>query len=143
MKFCTDCDNMLYVTVEDQELRFVCKNCNFMIKHPKNDTKESIPVFEHKYSKDKNDNKPEPDDGAIDECIMNINYADDTRSYKQFITADIKHDPTLPHVNNIPCPREECKKGKGDTTDTIFIKYDHGNMKYMYFCCHCEHFWKL
>jgi hypothetical protein len=24
----------------------------------------------------------------------------------------------------------------------IYIKYDFINMKYLYHCCHCEHFWK-
>ncbi len=141
MKFCDNCDNMLYVTVEEEELRFVCKNCNFVKKHEKLLNNASVPVLEQNYMP--KDTKSIHENGSIDECIMNINYADDSRSYKQFITTDIKYDPTLPHVNNIPCTNPKCTMTNKQNPDTIFIKYDHINMKYMYFCCHCEHFWKL
>ncbi len=138
MKFCDYCENMLYVSVED-ELLFRCKNCNFVKVQDKPVDGSSIPVLHQNYAEGK-DAKPKEEG---DECIMDINYADDTRSYKQFITKNIKYDPTLPHVNNIPCTNAECRLGKGDTANTIYIKYDHVNMKYLYFCCHCEHFWRL
>jgi hypothetical protein len=24
----------------------------------------------------------------------------------------------------------------------IYIKYDYRNLNYLYFCCHCDHFWR-
>lgn len=136
MKFCNFCDNMLYITVqEDVCLKYECKNCNFVsqIEKPKD---ESLNVLNQSY-KDVDQDK-EDDEASKEECVMNINYTDDAHNYQQFMNKNIKYDKTLPHVNNIKCPDANCKK----ETDTIYIKYDVNNMKYIYFCCNCENFWK-
>ena len=142
MKFCDVCDNMLYVTVNDDKLIFQCKNCNF--SKEEGDAEAIIArqaasklVLLQNYTGEMNE-------VTNDACIMNINYSDDARSYKQYMNTNVKYDPTLPHVNNIVCPHDDCKTGvhKDKTTDTIYIKYDHKNMKYLYFCCNCENFWR-
>ena len=130
MKFCNYCDNMLYITVkEETELEYECKNCNFKTDVEKSEG-SSLNVLNQNYTADK--------ESTTEECVMNINYTDDAHNYQQFMNKNIKYDKTLPHVNNIKCPDEKCKK----PTDTIYIKYDINNMKYLYFCCNCETFWK-
>jgi hypothetical protein len=57
-----------------------------------------------------------------------------------YLTTNIKYDPSLPHVNNIACPN--CKGNNTEKqNDVIYIKYDAENKKYLYFCCKCDHFW--
>lgn len=59
-------------------------------------------------------------------------------AYKAFMTPYIKHDPTLPRVNNIKCTNPECNK----SNEVIYVKYDNENMKFLYYCCDCGHFWR-
>lgn len=131
MKFCTYCENMLYVIVDtDKNLKYQCKNCNFITQVESSDD-HKIPVLKQSYT-------DEITHTDCDECVMNINYVDDARNYNLFLNKNIKYDNTLPHVNNIKCIDDACTK----ETDTIYIKYDNKNMKYLYFCCNCEKFWR-
>ena len=135
MKFCDVCDNMLYVKVDaDEGLQFYCKNCNFS-RSQTNDA-GSVPLVAEK-------NTLHATESVHDEnCIMNINYSDDARNYSIHMTPNIKYDMTLPRVNNIPCPH--CAKDKkSKEPEVIYIKYDIINMKYLYFCCNCENFWRV
>lgn len=139
MKFCEVCANMLYVTIDKNNgLKLYCKNCNFSKIQERKET--SVPISTELY-KQTNDTDVRKQDDEM--CIMNINYSDDARSYRQFMTPDIKHDMTLPRVNNIPCPSSTCKGKFSSDSEVIYIKYDHENMKYLYFCCKCNHFWRL
>ena len=120
MKFCKVCENMLYLSVNNDSLQYYCKNCNFS-------TEESC--------------------AARAECIVNSHFSNGNHgNYEQYMTKYIKHDPTLPRVNNIPCPA--CASAKKDddvnanADEVIYLKYDHANMKFLYYCCKCEHFWK-
>ena len=121
MEFCEKCSNMLYISVDNTDedksiLKNYCKNCNFSKELPNN---ESRPIIENVY-----------------ENTENINY-------KLFINPHIKHDPTLPRVNNIKCINKECSKKNDQMNEVIYIKYDNENMKYLYYCVYCEKFWKL
>ncbi len=138
MKFCQICKNMLYGNVKDEAdtktLYFSCKNCGYI------ETEQdaaSVAVVVKRYD---NDSKSSPLD---DKCVSQTNYFDDIRSFQQYQTINIKHDMTLPRVKNIECPNCSGDKEKEVLPEVICIKYDQANMKYLYFCCHCEHFWKL
>jgi hypothetical protein len=105
---------MLYLQVdEDNKLTSNCKNCNFKVVE-ENMTEESA-------------------------CVAIKNFAGDANSFKNYMTPFIKFDPSLPRVNNIKCPSETCKVAENEV---IYMKYDQENLKFIYFCCHCEHFWK-
>jgi DNA-directed RNA polymerase subunit M/transcription elongation factor TFIIS len=115
MKFCSHCDNMMYVNVsEDKKLVHYCKACN---NKEVQEDKESF-------------------------LVISDNKIDDTTKYAQFVNKYLKYDPTLPRVNNIVCPNAECVKKEVDPNEVIYIKYDTVNMKYLYYCCHCDYFWK-
>jgi len=126
MKFCDVCDNMLYVSTDgDDNLKMYCRNCNFsrvILKDGGLLMSEKLAAHASKEDVDEN-------------CIHKVNYAGDTRGYMQYITPNIKYDKTLPRVNNIPCPNK-CEK-----KEVTYIKYDHVNMRYLYYCCACEKFW--
>ncbi len=114
MKFCNFCENMLYMKISpNKDLINYCKNCN-------------NEVIEKK------------ENGSI--CVIEDNKIDDITKYNQYINKNIKHDPTLPHVNNIKCTSCE-QKGKLQS-EVIYLKYDFTNMKYIYYCCDCEEFFK-
>jgi DNA-directed RNA polymerase subunit M/transcription elongation factor TFIIS len=73
-----------------------------------------------------------------DSCVINSDYTDDQASYKQLMSSRLKHDVTLPRVDNIPCPTCTAKKQKGVV---LFVKYD-TNLRYLYMCETCDTFWK-
>ena len=56
-----------------------------------------------------------------------------------------KYDCTLPRVNNIPCPNNECTSNtnKEIQPEVILIKSNEKQLTFVYLCCHCEHSWKL
>ena len=112
MKFCSFCDNMLYMKInENKDLLYYCKNCN----------SESVQKKEG---------------GSV--CVIEDKNVDDVAKYTQYINKNIKYDPTLPRVNNINCPSCTPTSPK----EVIYIKYDFLNMKYLYYCCNCESFFK-
>lgn len=86
MKFCENCNNMLYISVEESNLKKYCKNCNF----------SEINNF-----------------STSAECIMSTKFdARETDNHKQYMSKFIKYDPTLPRVDTIDCPSCETKPNK-------------------------------
>lgn len=118
MKFCDNCHNMLYINIENKnQLKFYCKNCNF-----------STTVT---------------DSHTTAQLINESNFDQDVSSYKHFMTPYIKYDPTLPRIKNIKCANTNCTNKDPEKQEVIYIKYDQTRMKYLYYCCNCEHFWKI
>ena len=116
MKFCSFCDNMMYINLtDDVKMQYYCKNCD---NKDECDTSQSI-------------------------CVIDNNYIDDETNYKQYLNKHIKHDKTLPRVTNIKCANKKCKRRNDNNNEIIVIKYDFTNMKYLYHCENCEHFWRL
>lgn len=115
MEFCEVCDNMLYLEVTpEKHLKTFCKNCNFTAIRQ---ATSSI-------------------------AISKKNFTSDANSFKAFMNPNIKYDYSLPRVNNVECPSCQPKQRQSKDNEVIYIKYDHDNMRYLYFCCHCDHFWK-
>lgn len=115
MKFCDYCNNMLYVNIDDRKhLLYYCKSCGY---------------------------KNSEGEGTKSVCITEDNKINDFTKYSQYINPYLKHDPCLPRVNNITCPNETCSKPPSKDNEVIYIKYDAHNMKYIYNCCDCNHFW--
>jgi len=105
---------MLYISVVDDQLKNYCKNCEFSFVE---DCK----------------------DAAV-EVVSNIVGNNDDSKWQQFTSCKyLKNDPTLPRVSNIKCTNNLCTATKNEV---IYIKYDNVNMKYLYYCCHCDHFWR-
>jgi DNA-directed RNA polymerase subunit M/transcription elongation factor TFIIS len=126
MNFCPICEYMLYIETyyEDEnktnpksmKVRNVCKNCGYTAS------------LENK-------------DKAI--MISNTTTAIGNVDVSSFINENIIHDPTIPHVNNIHCPNNDCdsnKEKKGN--DVMIVRYDNTNLKYLYHCANCRHTWK-
>jgi DNA-directed RNA polymerase subunit M/transcription elongation factor TFIIS len=117
MKFCDMCHNMLYVgvdTIDDKKkLVHYCKTCGHRVV---NESSQSV-------------------------LVLDDNKVSDVLKYSQYVNKFIKYDPCLPRVNNIECTNTVCSKPKEADHEVIYIKYDNVNMKYVYYCCHCDFYW--
>lgn len=105
---------MLYASVDGTRLVHKCKNCSFMA---------------------------DEDYATSACCVMSHSVKGDSVNYKRYMTKFIKFDPTLPRVKNLVCTNAACTKDAAAENEVIYIKYDYKNLKYLYFCCHCDHFW--
>lgn len=118
MKFCNVCDNMYYIQIkseESDELSFYCRKCGNVNDM---DLEETLSITSSSLNKEK------------------TNFDDVINKYT-------KYDPTLPKVNYIKCPNEECNSHlDGKSNDIVYIRYDEQKMKYIYLCRICDLAWK-
>jgi DNA-directed RNA polymerase subunit M/transcription elongation factor TFIIS len=117
MKFCPHCDNLLYVktgNIDESRLELYCRSCGFV----------------------------EDDDIDSNTCVLEDSRVDDRLLYERYVTKHLKHDPTLPRVNNIPCPNASCTRPESAEQSVTYVKYNVENMRYLYSCTHCGHFWR-
>lgn len=116
MKFCPGCKSFLYIDLDaEKNLLYYCKNCSYQDVIKKGE-------------------------GSI--CVIDDNQINDVTRYSQFVNPYLEHDPTLPRVNNIKCTNEKCTKKVDEDNEVIYVKYDFINMRYLYFCTHCKHYWR-
>jgi DNA-directed RNA polymerase subunit M/transcription elongation factor TFIIS len=120
MEFCDFCENLMYVKLDDEgndnaprHLVKYCKNCEFSKVY---DDVSSELLNENNYDTDK-----EPD---------------------IYISPYLKHDRTMPRVNNLVCRNKDCTKPEEADNIIIYIKYDKKKLKYVYICEYCNSYWK-
>lgn len=118
MHFCSNCQNMYYIRVNDNnpnQLVYYCRQCG------NEDTAIS------------NDNI----------CVSKLQIKKNEQSFNHMINKYTKLDPTLPRINTILCPNPECETNtKNVEREIIYIRYDETNMKYVYVCSTCDTVWK-
>ena len=165
MQFCSECHNMYYLKIQDEEgnigntLIYYCRNCGHEDK-----TLSTTNI-----------------------CVSDIQFRTSEKKYTHIVNEYTKYDPTLPRINTIKCPNQECSSnggsegmegGAGQSTakktakkstakkiegeeaaqvlsgkeqaqgakatdrEVIYIRYDDINMKYVYLCVHCDTTWK-
>ena len=140
MKFCTVCDNMYYISIDEKDsnkLSYYCRNCGHI------------------------------DDQITEEgvCILNTQLKKGNQKFNHIINEYTKMDPTLPRIYNVPCPNAQCpvnlaKTGAKSSSsaaaavehseaehssanqEVIYMRYDDTNMKYLYICTTCDTVWK-
>ena len=124
MNFCSNCDNMYYIKLNDDEneLVYYCRNCGNVDDSP---TENSL-------------------------VISSANFKNEDAFISSFINSYTKHDPTLPRTNLLKCPNNDCisnvKKNDKDETEKgseiICIRYNAIELKYIYLCSYCDTAWK-
>ena len=117
MRFCDKCDNMFYIRISDDNgnsLTYYCRNCG----NEETNIQDEI-------------------------CVSKTNLKRNEDKYYNIINKFAKHDPTIPHVDNIPCPNDSCICNTDEKTksDVIYKRYDDTELKYVYLCCHCDNIW--
>ena len=125
MRFCTQCHNMYYIRLsneDEQALIYYCRNCG----HSENISETNI------------DNL----------CISKTNIASNKNPYRHIVNKFTKMDPTLPRIKNMKCPNKDCasnasagKKEEPIEPEIIYLRYDDKNMKYIYLCANCDITW--
>lgn len=130
MRFCSNCDNVLYTSLSENDgnsLVYYCRHCG---------------------------NK----DAASQEemvVVMNTQLKKTQMNFSSFINEYTKFDPTLPRLMK-KCPNENCATNKhrggsgtagADATsgaadegksETLYLRYDDNELKYLYMCTVCD-----
>ena len=132
MQFCSECHNMYYLKIQDKDgkigdtLIYYCRNCGH------EDTTLSTTNI----------------------CVSDIQLRSSEKKYTHIVNEYTKYDPTLPRINTIKCPNQDCtsnakskeEKPEDQATlsnrEVIYIRYDDINMKYVYLCVHCDTTWR-
>jgi DNA-directed RNA polymerase subunit M/transcription elongation factor TFIIS len=118
MHFCTQCQNMYYISIsanDPNKLVYYCRNCG------NEDSTLSV------------DNV----------SVSKVQLKKSEQEFSHIINKYTKLDPTLPRINNILCPNIECNTNTDEVArEIIYIRYDDTNMKYVYLCSSCDTVWK-
>ena len=89
MHFCTQCQNMYYLKIRDEEntnsLVYYCRNCGH---EDSSLTADSV-------------------------CVSDTQLRRSEQKYTHIVNEYTKHDPTLPRINTIKCPNQECSSNLG------------------------------
>lgn len=119
MKFCTQCSNMLYISIKSDDsnhLEYYCRNCGCR------------------------------DDVIANEgvSVLTTRLKQDEQRFHHIINKYTKLDPTLPRIYSLRCPNETCNTNVDaiENPEVIYIRYDDANLKYLYMCVACDTTWK-
>ncbi len=116
IRFCTVCDNYLYLQVEGdkQVLQRICRNCGFR------DTEDQ--------------------GGLVSEMHIEQRAAEGYTLINEFTLKDKR----LPHLyNTMKCISDKCPSSlPGKESDIVYIKYDNENLRYIYMCYICQATWR-
>lgn len=123
MEFCPDCRNLLSLKIKDGEngpvgLSYNCHNCSY---HRNEDLGKSATKCVY--------NNPE-----------NVNMME----YYVRRKDRLRHDPTIPHINSIPCPNKECPSnstGSDAANDIFYVTLNKVRLSNLYVCNNCMTHW--
>ncbi len=118
MNFCSECDNMYYIRISDNNennLTYYCRHCGH---EDTNISQENI-------------------------CVSKMQLKRGQQKIDNVINKYTKLDPTLPRTNTIKCPNSECisNTNKNENQEIVYIRYDDINMLYIYLCAKCDTTW--
>ena len=121
MHFCSNCHNMYYLKIRDEDggnsLNYYCRNCGH------EDTTLTAEAI----------------------CVSETQLRRSEQKFTHMVNEYTKFDPTLPRINTIKCPNQNCKSNteEGKEREVIYMRYDDINMKYVYICAECDYVWKI
>ena len=124
MKFCPNCRNYLVMklanTIDNTQhdthklIAYDCLNCGYKTSLSADDSKC---VYQS-----------QTDISKIKIHSQNLRY--------------LKFDPTLPHIDNISCPNDQCTTKDGTLGNNIlYMTLNDEKQIYLYQCCHCNYTW--
>ena len=119
MHFCTNCSNMYYIRLSEEDpnsIVYYCRNCGH---ENKNISLDSV-------------------------TISKTNFKHNKQKYNSIINKYTKMDPTLPRINTIKCPNQTCpcnESKKENDREIIYLRYDDVNMNFVYMCSTCDTVW--
>jgi DNA-directed RNA polymerase subunit M/transcription elongation factor TFIIS len=126
MKFCTECQNMYYISIDENNsnnLTYYCRFCGH----------KDLQITE----------------GGI--VVLKTQFKKNEQKFNYMINKYTKYDPTLPRNTNMKCPNDCASESassaasaaaSSDPSEIIYLRYDNENMKYLYICSKCNFTWK-
>lgn len=119
MKFCTQCDNMYYISISETDgnkLTYYCRNCGHTDATVEN---EGV-------------------------CVLKTQFKKTEQKFNHIVNPYTKLDPTLPRIPNGKCPNAACESNTDAKvqSDILYMRYDDDQMKYLYMCVVCDTTWK-
>lgn len=120
MEFCPQCDNYIFLTFEKKDDKFEvfhnCKNCGTTIN-------KTTALNENS-------------------CMYNNPHNIDRLQYYVKHKEHLKYDPTIPHIDVIPCPNKDCPSASPEIrNDVLYINLDEAKLYMLYICNHCSSHW--
>jgi DNA-directed RNA polymerase subunit M/transcription elongation factor TFIIS len=113
MKFCPTCDNLFYLTIDENMVQYTCKKCGTI------------------------------EDINEDCTISNIFCNQQRQNVKNSVNQYTKLDPTLPRINFLKCPNASCENHEErEDREIIYVRYDNVQLKYIYICPKCDTVWE-
>ncbi len=115
MKFCTECQNMYYISIDEanpNNLNYYCRFCG----HKDEEISQN---------------------GVV---VLKTQLKKSEQKFNHMVNKYTKYDPTLPR-KSMKCPNDKCSES-ASTPDIIYLRYDDENMKYLYICTACDFTWK-
>jgi DNA-directed RNA polymerase subunit M/transcription elongation factor TFIIS len=113
MKFCPTCDNLFYLTIDEETVQYTCKKCGTI------------------------------EDINEDCTISNIFCNQQRQNVKNSVNQYTKLDPTLPRINFMKCPNASCENHEErEDREIIYVRYDNVQLKYIYICPKCDTVWE-
>ena len=118
MLFCKNCENMLYIELNEDDpdsINYYCRACG---------TKEDM---------------------SNTSLVLNKTvFKNSEKDFNTYINKYSHLDPTLPRTNKIDCINNECTTNtNGIPKEIIYIRYDEINISYVYLCSTCKTVWKI
>ena len=119
MHFCTNCSNMYYIRLSEEDpnsIVYYCRNCGH---ENKNISLDSVTISKTSFKHNK-------------------------QKYNSIINKYTKMDPTLPRINTMKCPNQSCNSNEAEKEkerEIIYLRYDDVNMNFVYMCSTCETVW--
>jgi len=118
MHFCSNCSNMYYIRINSEDpnkLVYYCRKCG----------------NEDQFVSIKN------------VCVSKTQIKKTEQTFSHNINKYTKLDPTLPRINTVLCPNQNCSTNTdGEPREIIYIRYNDKDMKYIYLCSQCDTVWK-
>lgn len=119
MKFCSVCNNLLYMSIATDNPNKVVNKCHVCENVEDLAEEESV-------------------------CVLNTHIKQNEQKFNLILNEYTKEDPTIPHIYNLRCPNTGCKTNveNVENPDVMYIRYDDQNLKYLYMCVSCDTVWK-
>jgi DNA-directed RNA polymerase subunit M/transcription elongation factor TFIIS len=122
MKFCTECQNMYYISIDEANINNLTYYCRFCGNKDDQVAKEGV-------------------------VVLKTQYKQSEQKFNHMVNKYTKYDPTLPRKTSMKCPNELCGDDRAAaataaSSDIIYLRYDDENMKYLYICSNCNFTWK-
>lgn len=138
MHFCNQCHNMYYIRLASSVSETSDKDADDVDDKSESSQQDRLIYY------CRNCGNEDSTITVDNVSISKVNFSKGEQNFNNIINEYTKLDPTLPRINNIPCPNTECASNndKADN-DIVYLRYDETNMKYVYLCANCDTVWRL